>query len=499
MHTHHDQQFIWAAPGEGVCGEGTYGNPFLSISKAVECAQPGQTVVLKAGVYPGDVTIQKSGLIDKPLRIVAEKDALVVCKESCWYLYDVSDIIISRIGFHNAPGMALSVIGKCERNRFEFLNFLDCGTSQKNSCTFFLGGSGQACTIVDSCSFERGPGDDPSDLSVGLLISEGDYQQGEANRDCIVTKNRFVNYGYGIVVGSQDSTTGEYGHRVTYNTVERCFAEGIMAKCGDTEIMGNLVQNCPRNSISIMAGKSSIVEENRIVDCGSGVRVAGIGHSVRGNCIVRCKSSALSVVKNPSPDAGATANILVEHNTCINWGLGAAKMHNENGGVLIGPETSCIISRNLFHGMGRPVIISNGVKSKSKKEDNHYLISDNICSGECKAAAGIISAEVAFFAPAEDDFDNASGYGAHGGVCKPGAIVPDDSTEEPSFSISAPLQEIEGDEDLISPDEISEDPEEGEYEDGEAVFRSFFMHDDEDPTGLRDPSSIASDEESEEF
>jgi hypothetical protein len=396
--------------------------------------------------------------------------------------------------------MALSVIGKCERNRFEFLSFLDCGTAKKNSCTFFLGGSGQACTIVESCSFERGLGDNTPDLSVGLLISEGDYQQGEANRDCIITKNRFINYGYGILVGSQDSTTGEYGHRVTYNTIERCFAEGIMAKCGDTEIMGNLVQNCPRNSISIMAGKSSAVEENRIIDCGSGVRVAGIGHSITGNCIVRCKGSALSVVKNPSPDAGTTANILIEHNTCVNWGLGLAEMHNENGCVLIGPETSCIITRNLFHGMGKPLIISNGVKSEAKKiDDNQYLISDNICSGECKAEAGMVSAEVAFTAFAQDDFDNASGFGAHGRVCKPGVLAPDDGLEEPFFSMEAPLQEIEEDEDLISSEEIPEDSEEGEYEEGESVFRSFFMHDDEDPMVSRGPGDNASDEESEEF
>jgi hypothetical protein len=150
--------------------------------------------------------------------------------------------------------------------------------------------------------------------------------------------------------------------------------------------------------------------------------------------------------------------------------------------------------------MGRPVIISNEVKSKSKKNgDNHYLISDNICSGACKAEAGIVSAEVAFLALAQDDFDNASGYGAHGRVCKPGAIAPDDSFEEPSFSISAPLQEIEGDEDLISPDEISEGSEEGEYEEGEAVFRSFFMHDDEDLMATRGPDDNASDEENEEF
>jgi hypothetical protein len=502
MPTHHDQQFIWVAPGEGVCGEGTYGNPFHSVSKAVECAQPGQTVVLKAGSYRGDVTIQKSGLIDKPLRIVAEKGALVACKESCWYLYDVSDLILSRIAFHNAPSMALSVIGKCERNRFEFLSFVDCGTTQKNSCTFFLGGSGQACTIVDSCSFERSLGDNASDLPVGILLSEGDYQEGEANRDCIITKNRFVNYGYGILVGSQDSTTGEYGHRVTFNTIERCFAEGIMVKCGDTEIVGNLVQNCPRNSISIMAGKSSTVKENRIIDCGSGVRVAGKGHTITGNCIVRCKSSALNVVKNISPDAVATANILIEHNTCVNWGDNVPAKENETAGVLIEPETSCIVRKNLFHGSGKPVIIS-GIQEKSDVKKLHNkicLISDNIGTGGCEAVTGVLPADIAFAAFPQDDFDNTSGYGANGWMCKPGLISLGEEPQEGNFTaIDEPLRENEEDEETVLPDEFSEDFDEGEYEDGETVFRSFFMHDDEDRTVSRNPNDNASDEEIEEF
>jgi hypothetical protein len=210
MIARNDQKFVWVTPGEDVSGEGSYANPFRSVSKAVECAMPGQTVVLKRGLYQGDVTIQKSGLIDKPLRIIAEKDAEVICSEACWYLYDVSDIILSGLVFRDSPGIALSVVGTCRRNRFEFLSFVNCGTSVKESCTLFLGGSGQACNVVESCCFERAadaPEEHSPNVSIGLLISEGDYQEGEANCDCIITKNRFVNYGYGILVGSQDSKT----------------------------------------------------------------------------------------------------------------------------------------------------------------------------------------------------------------------------------------------------------------------------------------------------
>jgi|GEM_PF-682606 hypothetical protein len=504
MIAENDQKFIWVSPGEDVSGEGSYAKPFLSVSKAVECARPGQTVVLKGGVYLGDVTIQKSGVIDKPLRIIAEKDAEVICAAACWYLYDVSDSILSGIVFRESPGIALSVIGKCERNRFEFLSFKNCGITQKESCTLFLGGSGQACNVVDSCCFERATDKDPAkfsqNISIGLLISEGDYQEGEANCDCIITKNRFVNYGYGILVGSQDSTTGEYGHQVTYNTLDNCSAEGIMVKCGDTLVKGNRVQNCAQHSISVVAGKSSIVEENRIVNCGSGIRIAGKGHTVANNCIVRCQKEAISVLSDVSPEAALASNIIIEQNTCINWG-GGSKTQKKQSGVLIGHGTSCIVRKNLFHGPGKPYsVLETGTrksrKRPSKCEVASCLIDDNISSGGCETLDGSVYNEVAFAQTALDNYDNASGYGAQGWLLKPDTTGPQEQSNGDDAEIEAPddLSPAGPEEDELPLDE--EAPE--ELEEGEAVFRSFFMHDEDFVASSREGDEGPLFEESEE-
>ena len=481
MISRNDQKFVWVTPGEDVSGEGSYANPFRSVSKAVECAQPGQTVVLKGGLYQGDVTIQKNGLIDKPLRIIAEKDAEVICSEACWYMYDVSDVILSGLVFRDSPGIALSVVGKCLRNRFEFLSFVNCGTSVKESCTLFLGGSGQACNVVESCYFERAADTSvkghSSNVSIGLLISEGDYQEGEPNCDCIITKNRFANYGYGILVGSQDSTSGEYGHQVTYNTLENCFAEGIMVKCGDILVKGNKVKNCAQNAISVVAGKSSIVEENRIVFCGRGIRVAGKGHTVANNCIARCQQEAITVLSKSSPDAAPASNIIIEQNTCVNWG-GKSHAMEKQGGVVIGAGTSCVVRKNLFHGQGKPyTVLDAGQRKRGKKSliggAACCLIADNITSGGCEEMDGCARNEVAFASISHDNYDNDSGYGASGWWLKHGPI---DIKEQPGDEDADAAQV---DDVLPATTEEDEPPFDDEapedLEEGEAVFRSFFM------------------------
>jgi hypothetical protein len=499
-----DQKFVWVTPGDDVSGEGSYANPFRSVSKAVECAMPGQTVVLKRGLYQGDVTIQKNGLIDKPLRIIAEKDAEVICSEACWYLYDVSDIILSGLVFRDSPGIALSVVGKCLRNRFEFLSFVNCGTSVKESCTLFLGGSGQACNVVESCCFERAA-DAPvrehsSNVSIGLLISEGDYQEGEANCDCIITKNRFVNYGYGILVGSQDSTTGEYGHQVTYNTLENCSAEGIMVKCGDTLVKGNEVKNCAQHAISVVAGKSSIVEENRIVFCGSGIRVAGKGHTVANNCIASCQKEAINILSKTSREAAPTLNIIIEQNTCVNWG-GGSHPREKQGGVVIGPGASCILRKNLFHSPGKPYSILDSGRQKSGKKPSidksaSCLIADNISSGGCEALDGCVRNEISFESVPHDNYDNASGYGASGWWLKHG---PFDIKELPGEDDGESVRVDDVSSAATDEDEPSFDDEATEdLEEGEAIFRSFFMSDGDNAAFSREADEDALCDESEE-
>ena len=72
MYSHDDPKIIWVSSLFEGTGSGTYDEPYTSISRAIGKAQPGNTVVLKPGNYTENVSVQISGTIDQPIRIVAE-------------------------------------------------------------------------------------------------------------------------------------------------------------------------------------------------------------------------------------------------------------------------------------------------------------------------------------------------------------------------------------------------------------------------------------------
>ncbi len=512
-----DPRIIWVSAEVTEVEDGSHQNPFGSIAQAVECANPGQTIVVKEGMYRGDVTIQKSGTIDKPIHIIAESGANVQCIESCWYFYDVSDFICSGIVFRESPGMSVSVIGKCMRNRFESLRFINCSIEKENSCTFFFGGSGQACNIVESCHFERfSPDAAPIDSlrkssSVGLMIAEGDFQEGEPNRNSIINNNNFIRYGYGIILGSQDSTFGEYGHRVTHNNFDDCAYEGIVIKCGDTLVKGNRLRNCRRHSISIAAGKSSVVEDNRIIDCGYGIRVAGIGHSIGNNCIIRCRDNALGIIAATSPETIHASNIMIENNTIIQRNH---PLEKENCGIRIDRETTCIIRRNLFSGPGNPYTVRNSIEMDdhndvviSSSGQEPYFIMDNIVSGGCALADGCARQEISFVSAHLDNYTNDSGYGAQGWVLSPEAPEETEETEETeacdpdSYVDQGAISEDESETPAAADQEEPQEPEETAETDGDSVdfaLRSMFFELDDESVGFTMPEQESMSDETDE-
>jgi hypothetical protein len=496
-----DPRFVWVTARENGGGDGSRENPFDSVSKAAEFVHPGQTIVLQGGSYRGDATIQKGGTIDKPVRIVAEEGARVEFVASCWFFYDVSDVIFSGIEFRDSPGMALSVVGKCVRNRFELLRFINCSTEKDGACTFFFGGSGQACNTVASCRFERTPDARGRHASVGLMITEGDFQEGDRNSNHIISKNVFSRYDYGVIVGSQDSNAGEYGHQVVYNTFEGCTAEGIMVKCGDTLVKGNIVRGCGRHSISIAAGMGSIVEDNRVVDCGYGIRVAGKGHSVSNNCIVRCREASLCVLSAPSPDTAAASNILIERNTFV----GNGDPENSRG-IRIEPLTTCIVRGNLFHDTARPYE-AGGFAAVNRKDagaapfvdEKRCLISDNLVSGACAVLGGCASGEVAFRSAPFDNYMNESGYGASGWMLSPEAYDPGPEVLPEAFcgGTGDGNTKIEGEAPEFA-EAATEVPDDAEEAPDELAVRSLFYDADDDDDDEREASALTG-QESEDF
>jgi hypothetical protein len=451
-------RIIWVAPGTSE-GEGTWEQPYTTIARAIERVQPGYTIVLKSGHYTGDQTIEVSGTVEMPIQITGDEDAVAEIREGCWYFYDTSDLIIANLTFRDAPYGAVSVIGLCERNRYEQLQFVNCGTSKKSAITFYFGGSGGNCNVVENCVFDHmavEPGTPAGqDVSVGLMISEGDREGGALIRHHIVRRNRFVNYGYGILVGTGDHDGTQHGHTIEYNRIEHCGTEGVLVKCGDTQVRGNVVRNCLRNSIAVTSGTCSVIEDNRIIDCAAGIQVHGPGHTIANNCIIRTGGEALRAC-GAAGDAQAATNLFIENNTIVGCSAGAA----EAAGIRIDRGTTCIIQRNLVHGPGKPYLFVNNAGGTG---ESSCVIADNIIAGGGTLLDGFAGSEVTFCDAGSDNYENDSGYGAHGWMLRPEGIDPnlDDADDEGEYREASVLINDKGE--LILPGD----------EDGEALYSSY--------------------------
>jgi hypothetical protein len=438
---------------------GTYGDPFGSIGAALDRAREGQKIVLKNGIYRGDVTVQKSGSVDFPIAITAEHAGGALIESSCWYFYDISDMIVSDLHFLNSPHGALSIIGQCERNSFIDLVFKDCGREGKESCTLYLGGSGSNCNVVENCRFERRSGTDH--VAIGIMIAEGDVGTGEPNRDCLFSKNHFSNYGYAMLIGSQDFTRGEYGHVLECNTIEGCRYDGLLIRCGDTTVRNNDIRDCGRSGVTIAAGRGSLVENNRIGNSGTGIRTLGAAHTIQNNCLVRCDSVAIHVSDKTNSEQEPSQNIIIEQNTLVDCGIG---LHGLGiAGIQVDPSTSCIMRRNLFYGTGKPYQIAGSAASPTAVASPQCFIDDNISAGGCESMAGSQSRDIAFASYSSGDFSSNSGYGAQGWQTKAGPYDMDAIAGD-AERIMAPNEEEEEEEEEIE-DEIDENENMDEGED----------------------------------
>jgi parallel beta-helix repeat protein len=385
MFDREDPRLIWVSP-DAEDGDGTFDQPFSSIGSALNKVEPGNTIVLKNGIYDEDVTVQISGTLERPIKIIADENATVEISASCWFFYDTSDLIVSGLTFKNAPHGAISVIGACQRNRFEKLHFVNCGTADASSCTMYFGGSSAECNIVENCIFISGKDPYKANVtSVALMVSEGNNEsENTAIKNHIFRRNRFENYTHAILVGSNDVNVDLHGHIVEYNTISNCASDGIIVKCGDTQVRANLIKNCKMNAIKVAAGSSCVIENNRIENSLNGIAVNGSGHTVANNCISKCNNQAIFVCGDTDGQKTAATNLFIENNTCVDCGdipsQGSAKI----SGILIGPGTTCVISNNLISGDGIPCYVVESTQAMggvAAGQSAQVVITSNAASG----------------------------------------------------------------------------------------------------------------------
>ncbi|MDR0306776.1 MAG: right-handed parallel beta-helix repeat-containing protein [Chitinispirillales bacterium] len=414
-----DSKNIWVSPDCGNSSEaGTYEKPFSSVSAALKIVSPGQNIILLPGIYAGDQTIEISGSLKKPVYIAASGGGAVI-EGGCWYFYDASDLVVSGLVFRNTPHGAISMIGDCKRNRFHEIDFRDCGTAGKASCTFYFGGCGARFNLVENCSFIRSTGTAGNGFSaqaavVALMVSDGDSDNPLTNH--IFRRNSFCNYDKAIILGTGSIDEFESGHIVEYNKIENCGFEGIVVKCGDVQIRDNLISVCGQAGIAISGGSFSVIENNRVSSSSQGVTVNGTGHSVNGNCFNKCQFSAVTACGSQD-DSQAAGNLFIQENTIVNCGAA------DNGSaVIIEGGASCIIQKNLFYGSARACSFQShidGAQSAASMKKSQTIISGNLAWGGSHKLDGVLIDNGEFRKLSDDNFENESGFGAKGWVLSP--------------------------------------------------------------------------------
>ncbi|MFP4417834.1 MAG: right-handed parallel beta-helix repeat-containing protein [Chitinispirillaceae bacterium] len=475
MKTSNDHKKLWVSP-EVTRGIGTFDEPY-SLGQALERVQPGNTIILKHGVYSGDKTIQCSGTIDKPIRITAQQNATVEISKGCWYFYDTSDLIVSGLIFKNSPSSAIAVMGACTRNSFQSLRFSDCGSLDKASATIFIGGAGGRCNVIEHCSFMQSestmsPSAEP--IAVGIMIAEGDADQEDGLiLDHVIRYNGIQNYDCGIMVGTRGNGLDHFGHVVENNVLRNCALDGIKINCGDTEVRGNTIVDCGNRGIWIATGTASSVEENRLERCSTGIQVLSAGHILQNNCIVDSIKQAVHVNGIAEESDVPQSTIIIEQNSLIQYTKRACGDVSVTG-VLMDSPSSCVIRKNLIFGQGSPYVFAEEPEQNKKK--TVAVIQDNLVGGQCEAKQGCAFKEITFTNAGGRDFGTQSGYGAHGWITaadtdrvldvSPGEGNPELLTEEELTEVERLITDVNREEvvkrSLFGP----EDEENGEsYED----------------------------------
>jgi hypothetical protein len=159
----------------------------------------------------------------------------------------------------------------------------------------------------------------------------------------------------------------------------------------------------------------------------------------------------------------ATQNIIIEQNTCADWSY---KSPSALPGISVEAASSAIIKRNMFWGSGEPYRFAGAGISREK-----HLISDNISAGGCATPDGVMAGQSEFGSNEYDNFDNDTGYGATGWMCRPEPYDPDKELfEEPACGQSKILDEPQ---DIEKKDEL-----EDEVDNDWAMLKSLFFDED---------------------
>jgi hypothetical protein len=327
---------IWVSPNGSDNGNGNLESPYSSISTALDKALAGSTIVCMPGDYKESISINnKNGTQEDPITICGDPTLPPAIFSDSWYLYEVSDFIVSDLTFINSANSAVSLVGKSERNIFKNLIITNCG--EKSECAIFLGGSDGVGNIIEQCQISYS---ERSKTQIGVMVSQSrdiEDQSSRISQNAVVRYSTFTNCGTAIILGSSDELEVSGNHLVDENLFENCY-EGVRIKSIGTTISESIFRNC-ENGISHSAGVDTYIRDNRFEECRVAISAAAADCTIHDSLFV---DSPILIESSDSVELP----IIIHNITSI------SNKESEPISLATSDEVMVVLSNNIFIGTG---------------------------------------------------------------------------------------------------------------------------------------------------
>jgi hypothetical protein len=305
-------------PGAGG-GAGTLEDPFKGMDWALERVQPGDRLLLHAGLYVPPLIVKKSGTPEKPIVIEAAGDGDVMVGGAA-----PGPVGIRADGVHDVWFQGLSVFRK------------DTGFSGKDAGSI----------RIHRCAFRE--------VRNGIL---GDQNLKDTVRRWWISDNEIEGSATwsGTAAASGDRRTWGLrltgsDHVVIHNNIRR-FTAGIgtssSVRCANLDILDNDLGECAFAGVAMDGAERNVrVIENRIVNAGVGVHCK----SIFGGPVYVLRNVLVNVLGEPFGMEARPSGVLICHNTVLRNG----------SAFVLAPESAfrnCTFRNNLFVGSSGPVAL----------------------------------------------------------------------------------------------------------------------------------------------